>query len=146
MTLNWSTRDQFKHKERSFLLFFSHRNKLQQTHKNTFTHFWPCYTFGTYLILSSRETHKLLNPQIDTNTVLSEPWGDDCADKVDSLSDSPAAPSISNKKKIAMPDLFDMKRWEGSITAGNVPWRWASSVGDRKKREWGCVMCFTDTR
>lgn len=35
-------------------------------------------------------------------------------DKVCSLSDSPSAPRTSDTQKIVMPDLFDMKRWEGN--------------------------------
>lgn len=49
-----------------------------------------------------------LNPH--TPTVHSNTTGYVCTDKVYSPSDSSAAPSTSDMRKIVMPDLFDMKR------------------------------------
>lgn len=79
----------------------------------------------------------------EMHTVRLNSPGYECTDKVY----SPAAPSTSDMQKIVMPDLFDMKRWERNITAGNVWYRWTSSVTKTWKgtTEQGCLMCSTGT-
>lgn len=69
---------------------------------------------------SNRFTHSLAHSPTTAHTVHSNSPGYKCTDKVYSTSDSPVAPSASDMQKIVMPDLFDMRRWEGNIPAGNV--------------------------
>lgn len=116
---------------------------LGQEHTNTLRHSAKLfYIFGTLMVLSS-ENHKPINPHPHPHTVHSNSPGSECTDKVY----SPAAPSTSDMQEIVMPDLFDMKRWEGNITAGNVWERWTSSVKKTWKgtTERGCLVCSTTT-
>lgn len=92
---------------------------------DTYTHSLTCSLPNHFIFwrlvggVNGRESHTHIIPHT-THTVHSDSSGYECTDKVYSLSESPAAPSASDMQKIVMPDLFDMKRWEGNITGGNV--------------------------
>ena len=125
-----------------FLIFFlsiivrkgTHEYITQTAPKHTLTHTLTATNILCFghrvddVIQRESQTNKPINPpthahrhsHTHSHRVHSNSPGYEYTDKVYSLSDSPAAPSASDMQKIVMADLFDMKRWEGNITAGNV--------------------------